>query len=290
MTTSMSTSVDAVRAEWVELTTVRSTAVLLGASALIGLAISWSVAVFVTDEVLLASEVLVYSAVLTALLASIGGILAITTELQHGTLPAALMAHPTRWPVILATVAGAAALGLALGVVGLVCSFAGAVIGGLGIGTAGQIAVNGGWALVFTTMSAVLGVGIGMAVWHSTGAISGLLAWWLVLENLLLVSLPGPPGPPPARTRRDRSRIIPADPGDHEPDRLRLPEPMGRDGRAGVARPRASRHRRSSTQRCSVGACSSPVHPRPGDACAAHPRRWRRAARSLHGCGHCGRR
>lgn len=51
-----------------------------------------------------------------ALLASIGGILAITTELQHGTLPAALMAHPTRWPVILATLAGAAALGLALGV------------------------------------------------------------------------------------------------------------------------------------------------------------------------------
>ena len=186
----MNTTMPAVRAEWIELTTVRSTAVLLAATAAIGLCISWAVAVFVTDEVLLVSEVAVYSTVLTALLASIGGILTITADIDHGTLPSALMTHPTRWPVVCATAIAATILGLALGAVGLATSVAGAIIGGLEIGPTSQLAANGGWALTFTGAAALLGAGIGMAVRHSTAAISGLLAWWLVFENLLLVFLP----------------------------------------------------------------------------------------------------
>lgn len=183
-------TIPAIRAEWIELTTLRTTAALLSVTAAIGLAISWAVAVFVTDEVLLVSEVVVYSTVLTALLASIGGILAITAEIHHGTLPTALMIHPSRWPVVAATTIAAAVLGVTLGAVGLVSSYAGAVIGGLEIGPTRQLAANCGWALTFTAAAALLGVGIGMAVQHSAAAISGLLAWWLVFENLLLVFLP----------------------------------------------------------------------------------------------------
>jgi len=43
---------------------------------------------------------------------------------------------------------------------------------------------------VFTTLSAVLGLGIGMIVRHSTGAIGGLLVWGFVIENLFTVFLP----------------------------------------------------------------------------------------------------
>jgi len=36
----------------------------------------------------------------------------------------------------------------------------------------------------------VLGLGVGMIVRHSAAAISGLLVWWLVAENLLWAFLP----------------------------------------------------------------------------------------------------
>ena len=35
------------------------------------------------------------------------------------------------------------------------------------------------------SLASVLGLGIGMIARHSTAAISGLLVWWLVVENLL---------------------------------------------------------------------------------------------------------
>ena len=46
------------------------------------------------------------------------------------------------------------------------------------------------WAIGFATMAAVLGLGIGMIARLSTAAVSGLLVWWLVVENLMSV-LPG---------------------------------------------------------------------------------------------------
>jgi hypothetical protein len=48
------------------------------------------------------------------------------------------------------------------------------------------------WGLLYTTGSALLGLGVGMVVRHSAGAVSGLLVWWLVIEGLV-VSL-APPG------------------------------------------------------------------------------------------------
>jgi ABC-2 type transport system permease protein len=47
-----------------------------------------------------------------------------------------------------------------------------------------------GWALLYTAMAAVLGTGVGMIVRHSSGAISGLLVWGLVAENLLALFVP----------------------------------------------------------------------------------------------------
>ncbi len=45
-------------------------------------------------------------------------------------------------------------------------------------------------ALVNTTLSATLGLGVGMIVRHGSAVISGLLIWGPVVENLLAVFLP----------------------------------------------------------------------------------------------------
>jgi hypothetical protein len=42
------------------------------------------------------------------------------------------------------------------------------------------------WAILFTTLAAVLGLGVGMISRSSAAAISGLLVWWLVIENLIV--------------------------------------------------------------------------------------------------------
>lgn len=43
---------------------------------------------------------------------------------------------------------------------------------------------------MFTTIASVLGLGVGLIVRHSAAAISGLIVWWLVVENLLWAFLP----------------------------------------------------------------------------------------------------
>ena len=41
------------------------------------------------------------------------------------------------------------------------------------------------WGLVLTSLAAVLGVGIGMIIRHSSAAVSTALVWTFVLENLI---------------------------------------------------------------------------------------------------------
>jgi len=178
------------RSEWIKLSSLRSSKVVVGLTAAIGFLVSLAVAILVTDEVLMVSEVFVYSTVLTALIASVMGILVFSSEAQHGTLGAVLSAQRARWIIAACKTATAAACGLALGAAGMTAGFAGAAVGGLAMGNPSTIAATSAWALVFTAMSAVLGLGIGIVVQHSAVAISGLLMWWLVLENLLIVFLP----------------------------------------------------------------------------------------------------
>lgn len=63
------------------------------------------------------------------------------------------------------------------------------MIAGLGAGDTSSLTATIGWALLFTTLSAVLGLGIAMVVRNSTAAISGFLVWGFVLENLFRLFL-----------------------------------------------------------------------------------------------------
>lgn len=178
------------RSELIKATTVRATTVLLASSAVTGLLISWVAAAFDTDEVLRATEVFVYPTLLTAVLAAITGIVLFTSEVQHGTLAGSLTAHPSRWPVAAAKTLLAAGFGLLLGAIGMAAGLVGALAGGLEVGDTSGVLTTVLWGLLYTTGSALLGLGAGMVVRHSAGAISGLLVWWLVVEGLVVSLAP----------------------------------------------------------------------------------------------------
>lgn len=180
----------ALRSEWIKVSTIRSNQALLVLTVVGGLVVSWAVAKFVTGKVLDVSEVGFYWTTITSALATIAGALLFTSEAQHGTLATAVTARPARWVIAAAKTLTAAGIGLVLGVTGLATGFAGSALGGLPMGDASQLPASLGWALVFTTLSAMLGLGVGMILRHSAAAVGGFLVWGFVIENLFHIFLP----------------------------------------------------------------------------------------------------
>lgn len=170
--------------------TIRTNRAILLLTVVGGLLMSWLVAKFVTDNGLDVTEVGFFWTTVVSMLAAISGILLFGSEVQHGTLAAAVTARPVRWVIALAKTLTAAGLGMLLGAVGTASGFAGAVTAGLGAGDTASIPATVGWALLFTSLSAVLGLGIGMILRHSAAAVGGLLVWGFVLEPLLNNFLP----------------------------------------------------------------------------------------------------
>ena len=179
----------ALRSEWIKAVTVRASGTILALALGGGLAVSWAVSFFVTDRVQYVADVGFLWTGVTAMLAAIAGVLLFGAEVQHGTLASTLAARPARWVVVLAKALVAAVLGLVLGAAGLAAGFGGAVLAGLDAGDTSSVASTIGWALLFTTLSAVLGLGISMVVRNSTAAIGGLLVWAFVVENLFRLFL-----------------------------------------------------------------------------------------------------
>ncbi len=178
------------RSEWIKFTTIRTNKVILAVSVAMGLAASWGSAVFVTDQALTVADVLFFSVPPTSVLATIAGVLLFTAELQHGTLAGSLTAHPARWPVMAAKAVLAIGFGLLVAVTGMATGIVGALAGGLEVGDTSGVPTTALWALLLTAGTAVLGLGVGMIVRHSAGAVSGVLVWWLVVEGLIIEFAP----------------------------------------------------------------------------------------------------
>ena len=113
-----------------------------------------------------------------------------TAEAQHGTLAATLIARPSRWVIVTAKAAMATLVGLVLGTTAMIAGFGGALLGGVDLGNTSAIAPRALWALLYTALAAVIGLGVGMIARHSAGAISGLLMWAFVVESLFAPALP----------------------------------------------------------------------------------------------------
>ncbi len=98
---------------------------------------------------------------------------------------------------------------------GLASGLAGAALSGIDFGDTSTIVPTAGWAILFTTLAAILGLGFGMISRSGAPAISGLLVWWLVIENLIV-----------AFADRQVSRYLPFTAGnrllDFEPDESEL--------------------------------------------------------------------
>jgi ABC-2 type transport system permease protein len=178
------------KSEWIKLSTVRANKAILGLTVAINGFAAWAVATSVKDEVLTVSKVFVFPALLTAVLAAVAGILLFTTEAEYGTLATSLTAQPARWVIAASKTTVTVGIGLILGAAGMATAAAGALLGGLEIGDTVTAAPVAAYALLFTSLAALIGLAIGMTARHSAAAISGLLVWWFVGENLIRAFAP----------------------------------------------------------------------------------------------------
>jgi len=180
----------ALRSEWIKMRSLRSSAAFLGLAVVAGVLLSFILAVFVKEDPhkhipFTVGDTFIFSTWLTTVLAIVMGILMFTSEVEHGTLAYTMTAQPARWVTVVAKAAIAAGFGLAMGVVGMVAGFSGAVLGGLHMGNTSGIAATAAWGLLLTSMGALFGLGAGMIIRQSSAAISTALVWTLVVENLL---------------------------------------------------------------------------------------------------------
>jgi hypothetical protein len=180
----------ALKSEWIKLASIRTNRVILAVTPLIGGLVAWALASAATDPTRTASELFIFPLPLVAMLAAVTGILMFTSEAQHGTLAAALTARPARWVIVAAKAAMATAVGLVLGASAMAAGFGGALLGGVDVGDTSTVASRAGWALLYISLAAVIGLGVGMIARHSAGAITGLLMWSFVIESLFAPALP----------------------------------------------------------------------------------------------------
>jgi len=180
----------ALRSEWIKLASLRINVTILGVAAAVGALVAWALASTAGDQPLPAAELFIYPLPLVATLALVTGILMFTGEAQHGTLAVALMARPARWVLVAAKTVTAAVAGVVLGATAMVTAYIGALAGGMEPGDASAVVTRGAWALLYIGLAALIGLGVGMIVRHSAGAISGLLMWCFVIESLFAPALP----------------------------------------------------------------------------------------------------
>ena len=180
----------ALHSEWIKLTSLRSSLVMLLIVGIAGLVVSWAVASFSGEEVSSVETAWFYWTPVVAVLAAVVGVQLFTADLQHGAMSAMLVVQPSRRIVVLAKVGVAAIAGLLLGTLSVVAGVVGAAASGVEWGDTSNIVANIPWALGYTTLSALLGLGMGLLLRSGAIAIAGVLIWGLVIEGLLALFLP----------------------------------------------------------------------------------------------------
>lgn len=180
----------ALKSEWIKMASLRANKVVLALTPVIGALIAWALACSDTHKKLTASELFIFPLPLVAMLTAVTAILMFTSEAQHGTLAAALTARPTRWVIVSAKAVMATTVGLVLGGAAMAAGFCGALLGGAAVGDGSAIVSRAAWALLYISLAAMIGLGVGMIARHSAGAITGLLMWSFVIESLFAPALP----------------------------------------------------------------------------------------------------
>jgi ABC-type transport system involved in multi-copper enzyme maturation permease subunit len=128
--------------------------------------------------------------------AGLVGAMAITAEIRHGTIRPTFLVTPRRGPVIAAKLAVGALAGIVFGLLaeGLMAGAASVAFAARGIDdqlTGGdylQLLAGGAAA---AALWAMIGLGVGALVRDQVGTLVGLLAWMLLIENLMHGFVPG---------------------------------------------------------------------------------------------------
>ena len=132
---------------------------------------------------------------LAGVFSALAGMLLVTSEYRFGTIRPTFLFNPTRSHVLTAKAVVGALAGIAFGVLGEAIGFAigYAILEGRGI----TIVLNSSDVLLLTlgglagvALWGAIGVGVGAIIHNQVGAIITLLAWGLVVDNLLFGLVP----------------------------------------------------------------------------------------------------
>lgn len=125
------------------------------------------------------------------LFAGLVGAMAITAEIRYGTIRPTFLVAPTRGPVMAAKLVVSGLAGLVFGLVAEALMAAAATAAFSARGIDNQLdssdyiqLLAGGTAAA--ALWATIGLGIGALVRNQVGALIGVCAWMLLIENLLL--------------------------------------------------------------------------------------------------------
>jgi ABC-type transport system involved in multi-copper enzyme maturation permease subunit len=188
--------IDAVRMEWVRLSTIRSTVVLLGLALLLPAAIALLVGLN-AEPPLDASQVVAGLTAgsgftplpLPAVFAGVLGVLSVGHDYEHGTGRAVLTAVPRRSALLTGRLG---LLAVAVAVAGVVSLAVDAVVLALtlpsGYSLDGAVGALAGYVLLLVLWS-LAGAGLALLLRATTGPIVVLLVWPLIVEPLLSVLL-----------------------------------------------------------------------------------------------------
>jgi ABC-2 type transport system permease protein len=127
---------------------------------------------------------------LAGVFAALAGVLLVTSEYRFGTIRPTFLFTPVRSHVLAAKVLAGALAGVVFGILGEAMGWAigYAVLGGRGI----TVVLSGGDILLLTlgglagaALWGAIGTGLGAIIHNQVGGVIALLAWGLVVDNLL---------------------------------------------------------------------------------------------------------
>ena len=132
---------------------------------------------------------------LAGVFSALAGVLLVTSEYRFGTIRPTMLFNPVRSHVLAAKVVAGALAGLSFGVLGEAIGWAigYVILDGRGITvvlTSGDVLLLTLGGLAGVALWAAIGVGVGAIIHNQVGGIIALLAWGLVVDDLLFGLVP----------------------------------------------------------------------------------------------------
>jgi ABC-2 type transport system permease protein len=132
---------------------------------------------------------------LTGVFSALAGVLLVTSEYRYGTIRPTVLFTPARSHVLVAKAVAGALAGLAFGILGEAFGWAigYAILAGRGITVvlgSGDILLLTLGGLAGAALWGAIGAGLGAIIHNQVGGIIALLAWGLVVDNLLFGLVP----------------------------------------------------------------------------------------------------